>query len=110
MRYQDEISILKLVRDTCYQQIEVKKAMTVAIQSMEKLQEYEKLGTLEEVSEAVKKQILKKPDEKSSTEKTHYKCPVCGNIMLTVYADGYRLGNEPKYCEDCGQAIDWSNV
>ncbi len=76
MSYQAEISTLRVVRDTYYQPIGVKKAMTVAIQSMEKLQEYEKLGTLEEVREAVEKQIPKKPDEKSSTEKTNRICPV----------------------------------
>ncbi len=58
--------------------------------------------------EALKKQIPRKPVEQETDEKTHYKCE-CGYIMLTVYANGYRLGNQPKYCEKCGQKIDWSD-
>lgn len=57
---------------------------------------------------ALEKQIPKKPGEKESTEKTRYLCPNCEYNPITIYADGYRLGNKPKYCEKCGQAIDWS--
>lgn len=103
MSYQDEISILKLVRDTCYQPIEVKKAMTVAIQSMEKLQEYEKLGTLEEVREAVEKQIPKKPKTKILCRDIKWWCPNCGENHVLMYAKkGF------KYCHNCGQKLDWS--
>ena len=59
--------------------------------------------------EALEKQVPKKPEEQETTEKTHYKCK-CGYIMLTIWADGYHLGNKPKYCERCGQAIDWEDV
>lgn len=58
--------------------------------------------------EALEKQIPKKPKKKETTEKTHYLCPTCGYIPITIYADGYRLGNQPQYCEKCGQALDWS--
>lgn len=100
MSYQDEISILKLVRDTCYQPIEVKKSMTVAIQSMEKLQEYEKLGTLEEVRKAVKKQIPKKVTNASNGDKLRFgTCHSCNKRISNVEG-----GN---YCQNCGNAIDW---
>lgn len=51
--------------------------------------------------EALEKQIPKKPllvpDGKS---KIHtFKCPTCGQAMYRV-----RL-----FCDDCGQAIDWSD-
>ena len=58
--------------------------------------------------EALEKQIPKKPKEKGTEEKIHYLCPVCNWIPITIYADGYRLGNQPKYCERCGQKLDWS--
>ena len=58
--------------------------------------------------EALEKQIPKKPGEKESTEKTRYLCPNCEYNPITIYADGYRIGNQPKYCEKCGQALDWS--
>jgi uncharacterized OB-fold protein len=56
---------------------------------------------LEKAIEALEKQIPKKPllvpDGKS---KIHtFKCPTCGQAMYRV-----RL-----FCDDCGQAIDWSN-
>lgn len=57
--------------------------------------------------ESVKKQIANQPIEKKSTEKIHYCCSNCGFIALTIYANGYRLGNQPKYCEKCGQAFEW---
>ena len=34
-----------------------------------------------------------------------YKCPVCGKGCL-VRTDSYC----PKYCPDCGQALDWSDT
>lgn len=84
-------------------------AHKTAVQNAMKLADYEKIGTLEECQEAVERQKTKKPDDHSScAEKTHYKCPECGYIMLTVYASGYRLGNKTNHCEKCGQAIDWS--
>lgn len=72
--------------------------------------DYRSIGTTEECRIAVKKQEPMKPKEKESTEKTHYCCNNCNFITLTIYADGYRLGNAPKYCERCGQAFDWSDV
>ena len=76
------------------------KAMTVAIQSMEKLQEYEKLGTLEEVRKAVKKQIPKKVTSASNGDKLRFgTCPSCNKRISNVEG-----GN---YCQNCGNAIDW---
>lgn len=62
---------------------------------------------MENIEYALEKQIPKMPVEQATDEKTHYKCE-CGYIMLTVYASGYRLGNQPKYCHKCGQKLDWS--
>lgn len=88
----------------------VNEACIVACEAMKELQQYKALGTLEEVRAAVEKQKAKKPTEQSCAEKTHYKCPDCGFIMLTEYADGYRLGSQPEFCEKCGKHIDWSNT
>lgn len=62
------------------------------------------------VLNVLRKAIQRKPKEKGCAEKTHYYCPNCGFIPLTIYADGYHLGNKPNYCERCGQAIDWTEV
>ena len=60
--------------------------------------------------EALEKRVPKKPKEKESPERTHYTCPNCDYIPLTIYADGYHLGNKPNYCERCGQDINWNEV
>lgn len=78
---------------------------------VQRLAEYENTGlTPEQVNELKERYTKKKPDENGCPEKTHYKCPNCGYIPLTIYADGYCLGNMPNYCEQCGQKIDWSEV
>lgn len=65
--------------------------------------EYKKLGTLEEVLDAVEKQKKKKPieDRHHGIRYTEvYRCPSCnGSFSGRGFA---------KYCFHCGQAIDWS--
>ena len=67
---------------------------------------YEEIGTVEECREAVEKQIQKKCAIDSCPDHTHYKCPSCGQIELSIYKHGFpRLGRITKYCENCGQAL-----
>lgn len=87
-----------------------KRSHKLAVQRAAELDEYRAIGTVEECRAALERQQAKKPSEQSCAEKTHYKCPDCGYVLQTVYADGYRLGNQTKFCEMCGQAIDWSEV
>lgn len=56
--------------------------------------------------QALEKQTPKKPIQQATTEKTHYKCPCCNNIMQTIYLDGVAWGHIANYCEWCGQKID----
>ena len=35
-------------------------------------------------------------------------CPVCDSNVDWTYEGFWRKGN-PKYCKNCGQAIDWSD-
>lgn len=97
---------MKMLKATHFSGIELAKISC----RLKQLEKYVDIGTLEEVREAVEKQRAKRPEEQETAEKTRYKCPDCGFIMITIYADGYRLGNMPKHCEKCGQAIDWSEV
>lgn len=72
----------------------------------EELRKYREIGTLEEVREAVEKQTQKKCAIDSCPDHTHYKCPSCGQIELSIYKHGFpRLGRITKYCENCGQAL-----
>ena len=68
--------------------------------------EYSKIGTVEECQKAVEKQKAKKCIIDSCPDHTHFKCPACGKIELSIYKHGFpRLGRITKYCENCGQAL-----
>lgn len=70
------------------------------------LDAYKEIGTVEECREAVEKQTQKKCIVDSCPDHTHYKCPACGKIELSIYKHGFpRLGRITKYCENCGQAL-----
>jgi len=70
---------------------------------------WEKIASIiENTAEALEKQIPKKPIPIYSNRTPHniisYKCPNCGN---------HSLGNNEYIfacCEDCGQALDWSDT
>ena len=81
-------------------------ALGMAIDALKEIQQYREIGTVEECREAVEKQIQKKCIIDSCPDHTHYKCPSCGQIELSIYKHGFpRLGRITKYCENCGQAL-----
>lgn len=55
---------------------------------------------------ALEKQIPKKLKIQKCDEKTVYICE-CGKKQFVIYQEGLMFGNKNKYCEHCGQAIDW---
>lgn len=56
--------------------------------------------------EALEKRIPKECVVDSCPDHTHYECPSCGQIELSIYKHGFpRLGRITKYCENCGQAL-----
>lgn len=79
-----------------------------AIEALEEVQQYRKIGTVEECREAVEKQISKEPDYEGdgySNGQLVYDtwvCPCCGQSYEVDY-DDY------EYCPYCGQHIDWSD-
>lgn len=104
MDYQEAIEILKdfdsqvsAKADGAYQTTIGKMACDFAISAMQDLQKHKKLGTLEEVREAVEKQKRKKP---RATTNRCYVCPHCG------LAASIKIKH--NYCDACGQHIDWS--
>lgn len=61
--------------------------------------------------EALEKQISKKPvikihDNRIPSEQNQPYCPNCDEYLGWLGWQGY----EEKYCDNCGQAIDWSEV
>ena len=76
----------------------------LAIKALEEVQQYRKIGTVEECREAVEKQTAIEPEKVNipctSWTKAHmrYRCS-CGSF-LTSYDD---------YCNKCGQKLKWGD-
>ena len=85
-----------------------------AISCMEADKEYltdMKICDGEEMDMAIKaleKQIPKKPIIHTNDIDRLACCPVCDSNVDWTYEGFWRKGN-PKYCKNCGQAIDWSD-
>lgn len=60
--------------------------------------QYRKIGTLEECQTAIEKQIPKKPDFTEDKEFALFPC-----------CNGNGLADKQKYCDNCGQKLDWSD-
>ena len=88
-----------------------RKIIALSNEDADKWESYKKIGTVEECREAVEKQIQKKCAIDSCPDHTHYKCPSCGQIELSIYKHGFpRLGRITKYCENCGQALQQEDI
>lgn len=85
------------------------EAVDMAIKALEEVQQYRKIGTVEECREAVEKQTAKKPtliDYKKYANfvdnvdflQDAYWCPNCKRVV--------RSGS---FCRDCGQKLGWSD-
>lgn len=62
--------------------------------------------------EALEKQMPKKP----ITDSTHYAgfeeflCPSCKKRIISRLDGDWLAGRLQKYCDECGQALDWSDT
>ena len=86
-------------------------ALTLSVSSLEEIQQYRAIGTVEECREAREKQKGKKPiilSEQSAESEgklyiaKYFKCPTCGNT--STY-----FGGLPNNCHNCGQSLE-SNI
>lgn len=80
--------------------------------------EYEELGTVEELREAREKHMAKKIiivkarneiEDVSIGDFVHYKCANCGKRIGSAFhypPNEYMM--EYKFCDKCGQKLDWS--
>lgn len=82
------------------------EGLDMAIEALKEVQQYRKIGTVEECRKAVKKQSPKKivyeSDSVFCDGFTYYrtgKCPVCDKW--------YNSNDDVNYCSKCGQAISW---
>ena len=83
---------------------DVNEALEIAKQALEEIQQYRKIGTVEECREAVEKQKAKK----FVKDKYHHNC--CPNCGWIVSGEGGYGEEFCPHCENCGQAIQWKNL
>ena len=107
---------------------EEKEALTMAIQTLEEIQEYKKIGKFDDVQEIFSlcktlQDVVKKYSEIGTTEEfkalkekntpkeplfikrsitQFYACPHCSS--LTHYT---QIFSKMRYCEECGGALKW---
>ena len=72
-----------------------KEIARTAITALKEVQQYRKIGTVEECREAVEKQKPKKPVLRNDNWKLRKSCPVCGCFFSPL----------SRSCPKCGQAI-----
>lgn len=77
------------------------EALDMAISALKEIQQYRKIGTVEECRTAVEKQKPKKPVK----DKYHHNC--CPNCGWIVSGEGGYGEEFCPHCENCGQAIQW---
>lgn len=85
----------------------LRESLDMAITALKEVQQYRKIGTVEECQEAREKQKPKRPRLNYKPKffgRATYTCPRCGNCCLEEFANE-RQNN--RYCWDCGQAIQW---
>lgn len=77
--------------------LERKEALHMGIQSMREAEQYRALGTVEELKEAMEKQVAKKV---ISWQGKKYLCPFCHRAIKRTEA-------LDVHCKYCGQALKW---
>lgn len=109
MTPEEAIEIIDLYCGHVYKPKKTKEAFDMAISSLKEIQQYRKIGTVEECRVAVEKQKAKKPipiNHQNYADKIvnvdflddAYICPNCKTVL--------RSGS---CCNRCGQKLDWSD-
>lgn len=83
-----------------------KEIVRTVISALKEIQQYRKIGTVEECREAMEKQKPKEPNRSGMDEQDYYVCPNCGADIGSI--DDYFPRD--RYCHECGQAIQWDNL
>lgn len=129
--YQEAIEILQEGFEISEQIPHLIETYKTAISAMQDLQEYKKIGTLEEIKdliefcedvfpkaadelgnlieyrelgdlEEIREAVKLHRTKKPQTNKNWYACPNCGEIR--------NIRQKHEYCHDCGQHLDWSDT
>lgn len=109
MTENEEVMILENLRPGCGEKLsfsegEICETIDTAITALKEVQQYRKIGTVEECRKAMEKQKLKNPVK----NKYHHNC--CPNCGWIVSGEGGYGEEFCPHCENCGQAIRWENL
>ena len=109
MTENEAIEALRLINTSrvhpFYSWEEMAEVRDIAISALKEVQQYRKIGTVEECREAVEKQ---KPKKITIRDWNPTKCPTCSHELSASLGDGYY--KHPTFlerCPNCGQAISW---
>ena len=78
------------------------QALTMAISALKEIQQYRKIGTVEECQEAREKQTQKVLKFYGDGEEGLLLCPNCDGDLWDLMDCGF------DFCPYCGQAIQWN--
>ena len=62
------------------------------------------------LSNALEKQIPKKPTDICTPVVTWGRCPICKGELNKLGGRPNRVFKSDAFCHDCGQALDWSDT
>lgn len=86
---------------------EFSDALNLSISSLEEIQQYQAIGTVEECREAMEKQKEKEPLSRTHCKDGNHtlsqdigRCPSCNGIV----------SEDMLWCEECGQKLCWSDT
>lgn len=101
------------MRDCFDNDCEKKKAVLEALkalESMDELEEYQKIGTVEECRKMAKRARGDKPMLIKKITVSQYHCSVCGRVFESSTKPGlFGRDDVPNYCGTCGQRLDWND-
>lgn len=80
--------------------------LQIAQKALEEIQQYRVIGTVEEFKDLKENSVAKKPIDKSKNPIDWHvmACPNCEHIF---WNSGQFVHYEPKFCNYCGQKLDW---
>ena len=112
MTENEAIEALRLINTSrvhpFYNWEEMAEVRDIAISALKEIQQYRKIGTVEECRKAAEKQKPKQAEHSKwigINGALYDLCPTCGTNLCT---DSFLGEQKENYCGNCGQKLDWS--
>lgn len=88
------------------------KTIQVAVSEVEWNYPLDYAIAFETAIKALEKQVAKKPNIVKTNYACFqtYHCPSCNKEIISRLDEEWIAGRLQKYCDDCGQALDWSET